>query len=298
MRSEDVGGVRDERGIGGSEWSSAAELVARRLPRRNFLVRAGGWVTTLAVASSGVRLIFPEIASASCMEGDHCVKTTCHRRYVCGCQDVLLRHCPGGSDFARLGCCATFDIQIAPEASEGYYYGFAYGGVNERGWVNASCLTTYSCCSGCGSRAMSRAAEPAPPQRTISPDGPRALTPEEWDELVGAGATGAAATDIGDGPGPVISEPPAPPGGEVEVAPPVDALGFVDDHTFNDGVKGRWHAHTYVHVRYCPDSQAFGWMRPNDHIDVDRESSGYLHGVVYGCLNREGWVNRDALTKD
>lgn len=125
-------------GVGG-----AAEWLATHVPRRNFLVRAGATVAALAV---GGRLAFPGTAMAACMEGSRCVTTRCYRRYVCGCQSVFIRHCPGGT--VRNGLAApyssTFDIQIEPQFSGGYYFGFSVN-QNARGWVLNSCLTTYSC---------------------------------------------------------------------------------------------------------------------------------------------------------
>lgn len=58
---------------------------------------------------------------------------------------------------------------------------------------------------------------------------------------------------------------------------------------------GRYKANRDAYVRYCPISQAKGWIRKNDTMQVRDFRSGYVEGLVYGCLNVYGWAQEDAL---
>jgi hypothetical protein len=121
--------------------------VAERMARRSFLMRAGGAVAGAIASTSIIRMAFPELAQAACHAGCFCpgVCASCYRRYVCGCQDVHLRYCPGGDVKATLWRNSEFDIQRPPSTVAGYEFGYGYAVANGRGWALASCLTTYRC---------------------------------------------------------------------------------------------------------------------------------------------------------
>jgi hypothetical protein len=58
---------------------------------------------------------------------------------------------------------------------------------------------------------------------------------------------------------------------------------------------GRYTCGADTYLRFCPIGQSEGWVRKNDTMDVDGYSSGYMHGVVYGCMQRSGWVQEDSF---
>lgn len=64
--------------------------------------------------------------------------------------------------------------------------------------------------------------------------------------------------------------------------PMASAANYSGNGTYKCG------ADTYL--RYCPIGQSLGWVRKNDTVIVDGYSSGYMHGTVYGCMNRAGWM--------
>lgn len=138
-----------EQGVAPADNGTAAEWLATRVSRRNVLVRAGAAIVGFATAG---QLVWPGSALASCMTGSNCVTTNCYQRYVCGCTSgVYLRHCPAGTvrkDANNNDEIVPYRsapvIQIEPQQSGGYYFIFS-ASLNDRGWVQASCLTTYSC---------------------------------------------------------------------------------------------------------------------------------------------------------
>lgn len=138
------GGVRGER-------EDLSVWLATRLGRRSFLVRAGAAVTSV-VGATFFRLPQSAVAaSCGCCEGDACgFQINCYRRCVCACSAVAVRYCPGGTAFGTLQRTATFDIQSPPSGVSGYRWGYAFGDVNNRGWVLESCLTNpiFGSCNG------------------------------------------------------------------------------------------------------------------------------------------------------
>ena len=135
---------------------AVSERLAMRLSRRSLLIRASGVFAAVVGGSSLVKFLSPATAQAfvdcnlppgqcSCCCGTGCVTTNCYHRYVCGCTSgVAIRHCPGGTVRNNAPYRSQADIQIEPQQTGGYYYIWSYG-ASDRGWVLASCLTTYSC---------------------------------------------------------------------------------------------------------------------------------------------------------
>lgn len=60
---------------------------------------------------------------------------------------------------------------------------------------------------------------------------------------------------------------------------------------------GRYTCGADTYLRYCPVGQSLGWVRKSDTVDVDGYSSGYVHGTVYGCMQRSGWMQEGNLSK-
>jgi hypothetical protein len=142
---------------------SWAERIALRHSRRGFVFRVGAGMVSLLAGSTALRWAFPAAAQAftdcncgagccKCCCGTNCRTTNCYHRYVCGCSQAAMYHCPSGTTIRTDANGATeyaphasqIDLQIDPPYENGRYWVFSYA-LNDRAWVDNSCLTTYAC---------------------------------------------------------------------------------------------------------------------------------------------------------
>ena len=145
--------------VGAADTSS---WLARKLPRRNFLIRSGaaigGLMAGAVLKGTDAELAFagdaycPYCASCSAIGGPSSIRCW---RYVVTCQDVLVRHCPGSEPIGYLGTYYRgnpFIRSSYPPETNGYVFGRSNDPnltSRPRGWVVKSCLSYQSVYGPC-----------------------------------------------------------------------------------------------------------------------------------------------------